>query len=320
MKGLTEHKMPSENPTVVVVMSTYNGERYLATQIDSLLAQKDVNVEIFIRDDGSKDKTREIIQDYANRYKNIHADFGTNMGWIRSFIYALQTAPDFDYYAFCDQDDFWLEEKLSTSVKAIQREEKEYGRDIPVICQTNAFITDENLNILNQTHTEGRLATVYSFALREIGRGCCMVLNAKVRDLSRHMNDSELFYHKAHDVALAEMTIAVGGRFVIEPAPLMKYRQHGNNSLGAPSSLLKRIKYELTALTDKKGNESGFSELLLKYLYDDMTDDAKKAFSLIAGSPKSWLCRLRILFSPKFRTGDIRATILAKLRVLTGYM
>ena len=242
--------MPSMIPSVAVIMSTYNGERYLAEQIDSILAQKNVHVELFIRDDGSKDNTREIISDYVKRYNNIHAEFGSNMGWIRSFIYALQNAPDFDYYAFSDQDDFWLEEKLITAVNAIQREENEYGKNIPVICQTNAFITDGNLNVLKQTHTEGRLATVYSFALREIGRGCCMVLNAKVRELSRHMNDSKLFYDKAHDVALAEMTVAVGGRFVIEPAPLMKYRQHGDNSLGAPSSLIKRIKYELIALTD----------------------------------------------------------------------
>ncbi|MBQ3397035.1 MAG: glycosyltransferase [Synergistaceae bacterium] len=312
--------MPSMIPSVAVIMSTYNGERYLAEQIDSILAQKNVHVELFIRDDGSKDNTREIISDYVKKYNNIHAEFGSNMGWIRSFIYALQNAPDFDYYAFSDQDDFWLEEKLITAVNAIQREENEYGKNIPVICQTNAFITDGNLNVLKQTHTEGRLATVYSFALREIGRGCCMVLNAKVRELSRHMNDSKLFYDKAHDVALAEMTVAVGGRFVIEPAPLMKYRQHGDNSLGAPSSLMKRIKYELIALTDKKGNESGFFRLLLQYLNDELTPDARKAYTLITGSPKNWLYRLRILFSPKFRTGDFRATILGKLRVLIGYI
>ena len=319
MKGSDKNKM-SQVPAVAVIMSTYNGEKYLREQIDSILAQKDVHVELFIRDDGSKDNTREIISDYVKRYDNIHAEFGKNMGWIRSFVYALQTAPDFDYYAFSDQDDFWLEEKLITSVKDIMREENENGRKIPVICQTNALIVDEKLNALYQTHTEGRAATVYSFALREIGRGCCMVLNAKARELSRIKDEAKLFKDYAHDAALAVMVVAVGGKFIIEPAPLMKYRMHGNNAMGAPSSLMKRIKYELTALTSKKGHVSNLHKMLLQSLNDELTDDARKAFTLISGSPDKWLYRLRILFSPEFRTGDIRATILAKLKVLLGYI
>lgn len=312
--------LSSQNPTVAVIMSTYNGEKYLSEQIDSILAQKDVHVELFIRDDGSTDNTREIISDYVKKYDNIHAEFGKNMGWIRSFVYALQTAPDFDYYAFSDQDDFWLEEKLITSVKAIMREENENGRKIPVICQTNALIVDEKLNVLYETHTERRSATVYSFALREIGRGCCMVLNAKARELSRHKDEAKLFDGYAHDAALAAMTVAVGGKFIIEHAPLMKYRMHGDNAMGAPSSLMKRIKYELAALTAKKGHVSNFQRMLLQCFNDELTDEAREASTLISGSPDNWLYRLRILFSPKFRTGDIRATILAKLKVLLGFM
>ena len=112
MKEYKMHTINDKNsllyqvPSVAVIMSTYNGEKYLAEQIDSILAQKDVHVELFIRDDASQDSTREIISDYVNKYDNVHADYGTNnIGWIRSFIYALGTAPEFDYYALSDQDD-----------------------------------------------------------------------------------------------------------------------------------------------------------------------------------------------------------------------
>ena len=91
---------------ILVLMSTYNGEKYVDTQIKSVLNQKNVNVKIYIRDDGSSDKTVDIIKKYND--ERITFFEGQNKGATDSFFELIKKAPlDFDYYAFCDQDDYW---------------------------------------------------------------------------------------------------------------------------------------------------------------------------------------------------------------------
>ena len=107
-------------PIVTVVMSTYNGEKYISEQIDSILKQNCVRVKLYIRDDGSKDNTRQMIEEYAKRYDNIYYEFGENVGFSKSFLYALKNAPDAQYYAFSDQDDVWSEDKIITTIALIQ--------------------------------------------------------------------------------------------------------------------------------------------------------------------------------------------------------
>ena len=106
---------------VAVVMSTYNGEKYLAEQLDSILAQAGVSVSLFVRDDGSTDGTRAILAEYAEKHGNVSVDFAQNVGVGNSFMNALYAVPDtFDYYAFADQDDIWLENKLIEAITLLQ--------------------------------------------------------------------------------------------------------------------------------------------------------------------------------------------------------
>lgn len=107
-------------PTVSVLMSTYNGAKYIREQIDSILNQKDVNVELLIRDDGSSDNTAEICKEYQKKNTNIRFYQGENIGVGKSFMELLKKAPEADYYSFSDQDDVWLEDKLSRAVKMIK--------------------------------------------------------------------------------------------------------------------------------------------------------------------------------------------------------
>ena len=96
---------------VAVLLSTYNGEKYVGAQIHSILTQNYKNIEIVVRDDGSKDKTVEIIKEYMQKYSNIVLHQGENLGFIKSFFELLKYE-DADYYAFADQDDIWLPNKI----------------------------------------------------------------------------------------------------------------------------------------------------------------------------------------------------------------
>ena len=92
-----------EERKVAILLSTYNGEKYVKEQIDSFLNQTYKNVEIIVRDDGSKDSTVKILKEYQNNYNNIKLTVGKNLGFIKSFFELLKLG-DADYYAFADQD------------------------------------------------------------------------------------------------------------------------------------------------------------------------------------------------------------------------
>lgn len=110
--------------TVCVMMSTYNGEKFLERQIDSILDQKEVNIELIIRDDGSNDATCKIIQKYIEKHKNIQVYFGINLGYERSFFDLMLKAGEYKYYAFSDQDDVWDDFKLKKAIEKMQEIEK----------------------------------------------------------------------------------------------------------------------------------------------------------------------------------------------------
>ncbi|MBQ4399872.1 MAG: glycosyltransferase, partial [Alphaproteobacteria bacterium] len=104
---------------VLVLMSTYNGEKYLKTQLDSILAQQGVNVQILVRDDGSSDGTLPILQAYAAQGKLTYYT-GPNLKPAKSFMDLIYNAPQADFYAFADQDDYWLPEKLICAVNKLK--------------------------------------------------------------------------------------------------------------------------------------------------------------------------------------------------------
>ena len=87
---------------VIILLSTYNGQNYIEEQIESLLKQTYNNIEIFIRDDGSKDNTITILKKYEKKYNYINVEYGNNIGFYKSFLWLLNNAHKGDYYSFCD--------------------------------------------------------------------------------------------------------------------------------------------------------------------------------------------------------------------------
>jgi glycosyltransferase involved in cell wall biosynthesis len=128
-------------------MSTYNGERYLNQQLDSILAQSVSEWQLFIRDDGSTDSTLDLLQKYANNHpKKIHIiTDGENLGACKSFERLLQLHGNADYIAFADQDDVWLPDKIELSLRTIKQAEQQYP-NLPIVVHTDLQVVDEHLN------------------------------------------------------------------------------------------------------------------------------------------------------------------------------
>ena len=137
-----------EETIVTVIMSTYNGSSYLASQLESLLVQKDVAIRLFVRDDGSSDDTVQILQRYAHRFLSLDIVEGENLGATESFHVASQLALEkndpADYYAFCDQDDIWLENKLSIAVNQLSK----ITSDKPLLYFSNLMMVNNQMDLI----------------------------------------------------------------------------------------------------------------------------------------------------------------------------
>ena len=304
-------------PTVAVIMSTYNGEKFLAEQLDSILAQDGVHVELYIRDDGSKDNTREILSSYAEKYANIHLDFGENMGYAKSFITELRAASGCGYYAFSDQDDYWKPEKLYAAVTAIKAEEAKHGTNTTVMYYSNLYVSDSNLNVIYKTKKEHRIKTLEGITLRRnIISGSTIVMNARLREVVVSMPEVV----GGHDSFVLSLCIFTKGIAVFDANTYTFYRQHGNNTSGSPIKLSHRIKREWHRLLHDDGFEAKRAQAYLKYWREDFDPAAKKTMTVVAGYRKNLLYRLEMLFSPKYRTGDWRLTLMGKVKILLGQL
>ena len=209
-----------------VMLSAYNGEAYIREQLDSLLVQTLQGVEILVRDDGSRDGTCEILEEYAKRGA-LHWYAGSNLGPARSFWQLLQDAPEADFYAFCDQDDVWDANKLEIAVSALTW----LDASEPALYCGDVRVGDAKLGVLSE-HMVRPAPTDYPQALlRNLAPGCTYVFNRAARELLRRY-DAERLGLELHDWT-AYQVVACFGRVVYDPAPHMSYRQHGGNAIGA---------------------------------------------------------------------------------------
>lgn len=220
---------------VIILLSTYNGERYLAEQLQSLVAQKDVCSEILVRDDGSKDSTTRILDKWQEKgllswYNSI------NLGPGKSFIDLLQNAAPGNYYAFCDQDDVWMPEKLRLTMDKMKCVElANPGK--PVIIHTDMHVVDENLNIIHDSFWRSSglrpdvLRTFPYLCTCNSVNGCTIVMNSAARELilEKYVEHDVII----HDVISALTVAYYGGVIDYVDAPTVLYRQHSSNVVGA---------------------------------------------------------------------------------------
>ena len=235
---------------LLVLLSSYNGEKYLREQVDSLLSQTLDGVEILVRDDGSTDETRTILEAYAEQGK-LRWAAGAHLGLARSFWRLLQTCGDADYYAFCDQDDIWDADKLEIAVGKLGKE----GAATPALYCGDVRVTDSAGRMAG--HLVRYCPADYGHALiRNLAPGCTYVFNRAAMELLRRF-DAESMEIDLHDWT-AYQIIACFGRIVFDREPHMSYRQHGGNVIGAPDGSAREILVKAASFWSgaKKGSRS----------------------------------------------------------------
>lgn len=218
----------NRNKRILVMMSTYNGEKYLREQIDSILNQKiDYEVHLRIRDDGSKDGTCEIIEDYILRYpEQIELIRGENRGCNASFFELIQNADGYKYYSISDQDDVWLPDKLQIACDAID----EVKEDIPLLYASTSYLVHNDLIPYGITRKKKREMTMYNTLIQNICPGHTQVMNNRLLDLLKNDVDTGRIY--VYDSWIQNVA-NLYGKILFDNEPHTYYRQYEGNQLGS---------------------------------------------------------------------------------------
>lgn len=222
---------------VAVLLSTYNGEKYLVEQLNSIISQDyDGELTLYIRDDGSSDKTISIVEEFiSKKLININLYAEDNVGPIESFFKLLEYASDYDYYAFCDQDDVWDNDKIAIGINSILQLESESK----LYC-SSLNVVDDKLNFIRTSFVPDKL-TIENAIIESSIAGCTMILNKSLREVVLKslplVRENRVLMH---DAWILKLALIVGSVYCDKNSHI-KYRQHSSNVVGASTSYLTLI-------------------------------------------------------------------------------
>lgn len=295
-------------PSVSVVMSTYNGEKTIVRQLDSILTQKNVSVTVVVRDDGSKDNTLMVLNEYRARHPEVVVIQGENIGWERSFMKALQQSPKSDYYAFSDQDDIWFEDKLCAGINQIAN----VNSISPVLYHCNKLSVRENLTPLRKQIVRTPRPLNHQNALvQEYAQGCAIIMNFAAKELvCRHTPRQRI----AHDFWCG-LICYLFGTVIYDEKKYFYHINYGSNASGEGHKWKSRLK-RLGKYCNSSCLYYNPSQDLLEG-YSDMLSLEDKLFAKKIQCYKSSLkYKLSLLLSKKFIRASIVGTLSLKAAIL----
>lgn len=231
---------------VQILLSTYNGERYLREQLESYIALEGFEKYcVLVRDDGSTDGTREILREYKEKY-GFEVLFGENVGVNESYhILLTQSSDQCDYFALSDQDDVWLPHKLKCAVKRLDNMPGEKPRMFFSLSQ----ITDANLNPVAVSNRPIRGVSFLNAMVENVCPGHTQVFDQKLKQLLLTSWDGYI-----HVVDWWVYLVASGlGEIVYEPTCTVLHRQHGNNTVGYEVNRFRHFKTRLRRARAREG-------------------------------------------------------------------
>lgn len=235
---------------ITIIMAVYNGQEYIREQLESLKDQTYTEWRLVIRDDRSSDKTAEIVKKFSDEVEQ-EVIFKVNekpSGSAKNnFALLINDAKESDYVMFCDQDDIWKKDKIEITFNKMKQAEERYSRDFPLLVHGDVEVIDENGNInadsmfeMSHINADSKLPQIL---IQNHVTGCTMMCNKKlIAGISEYASSEYIIMHDY----LAALYASVFGKIEVIKKPLLSYRQHSGNSVGAKNNnnavyLLKRL-------------------------------------------------------------------------------
>jgi len=284
---------------VDIVLSSYNGEAYISEQIDSILKNTYQQWRLFVCDDGSTDKTGEIVTKYEKEYegKIFWKPNKNNRGCMRSFLEGAINC-EADYIMFCDQDDYWLPNKIEVTLKAMKMEESKHKKDYPVVVFTDACVVNQTLDVKKGSfHELGKLDTTKvdlpHMLMENKMMGCTMMFNKAVKEKMIKMPE----HARMHDWWIG-LIGACFGKIVYVNEQTLLYRQHEKNVVGSQ-------KFNFKAIIEKAKGVQDIRKVL-----KDTWLQAKEFYEMYEGELEGKSYEVIKDFSRLYKVGWIKRRVL----------
>jgi len=235
---------------VTILMAVYNGEAFLKEQLNSIIRQVNTQWRLIASDDGSDDRSLQILEDFAGSVENevlIYTNDPPSGSAKNNFAKLMGKALDADYIMFSDQDDIWKEDKIQLSMDKMKLLEKKYGSGVPLLVHGDLEVINENRDVVARSMASysdiRRQASLAQLLVQNNVTGCTMLINkALCHGIYRYISRDEVIMHDYFAAIYAQ----VFGKTIFIDKPLVSYRQHNSNSVGAkanksPGYLKKRL-------------------------------------------------------------------------------
>ena len=233
---------------ISILMATYNGEKYLQEQMDSLLSQTFNDFTLWINDDASVDGTWNILLDYASKHPDkikLSCNKENSGGAKYNFLEMMSTIKD-DYIMLCDQDDVWLPEKIEKTLLRMKELEQQYP-NTPILMRTDMQVVDQYLQIISPSYRKLMCSNFDRTGFNQVlvqntFAGCTAMYNRALAELL----DKKPDYCIMHDWWL-ELAAAAFGKIAHVDEPTILYRQHSDNEVGIKD--IRKLSYKIKLLT-----------------------------------------------------------------------
>ena len=299
--------------TAIILLSTYNGEKYLKEQIDSIFSQKNVEIKLLVRDDGSNDNTLSILHDYKTCLNDkIEIIEGKNIGWRKSFFRLLDHASkhyrQYKYFAFSDQDDIWLPNKIERALHMFHS-----SLDQPSLYCSNLYYYKDGVNH-GLIRNYSVIPTYKNCLVRNHVTGCTIVFNRELLDI---IGKNPPQINIAHDYWMY-MVAQLCGKVIIDDEAFILYRQHDNNQIGFRKGIINVWKRRLSTILQsfKEHERETLAKELLTCLDGKMCLEAKKSVNKIATYRCSLKNKLSLIFDLDYTLGKKSNDFWLRLRIL----
>lgn len=294
-----------------ILLSSFNGQRYLHEQLSSLSAQTcDKSISFLFRDDGSSDESFDILQAFASKttVNAILLENTVNFGIKKSFETLLNQAlqSDTEHIMFCDQDDVWKSDKVVKTIAKMEEMEREYPNQ-PLLIHSNLTIVDTDLYVLHPSfwtyqNIEPSKDSLNHLLLHNTVTGCTMMINRALAEKVQHIPDEAIM----HDWWIA-MVASVFGQIGYVDEPLVLYRQHGGNDTGAKQY---SWRYWLNRFMQKPSLEKYIvqARAFLECYHNQLTPEHIEMLEAVSKlKHMNWFGRRRTLIKYKiFKNGFVR--------------
>ena len=303
-------------PKVAVLLSTYNGFKYIPDFFKSLELQTKKDFDLIIRDDGSSDDTMSLVTGYRGLMNIIIIDSKGNIGPAKSFIKLLEAANgDYDYFMFADQDDWWNSDKIERACLSIQG--SEYSG--PLLYCSRLELVDVDLNFIKLSRVPNFISE-YNSIVENVVTGCTICMNKLSRDIIMTRAPASLSMHDWWSY----IVVSFFGKIIYDCYPSIKYRQHESNAIGGESNIFfdyfRRIK---RFFSHDKNNVFHISDQAIEFYrcYGDMLNSEKKLLiENFIYSKSSFFKRISLALTTKFiRQSKVDQFILRLLFILGRY-